>query len=880
MTFNRPRARRLERRRQEENILDSGTMRSPGHTAVGTWSGGRFMHFGEPLDEARLEALLRPGGGISTVHHRRRLRRRRGRRAARPRAGRAAARRTTAWSARSGTTSTPASARGRRASRASPTRALRGPDGYADYVRMAAERSLERCGADAFDLLLLHNPDRTGYTERGASGTRWRPLRDDGLTGALGVAPGPGERLHARPDRLPRALRRPDRLGDGDPQPARAVAGRAGRSTPPRRHGVRLITRVVDYGGLFHDDVLPGHPFPRATTARSGPAGWVERGRERLDADAPDRRAPRADDAPARVRLEPRPRAGRLRRADADPGARRDARPIEDKRAELAAVPAVPRAERRRGRGDPRDRRQHGLDGAQGRRARLRGRSAARPLAAQRRPGRARRAAGGSTPRATSIRVPRRRQTAARGGRSRDEMRLVLLAVACLLVARRRPPRRTTRRRAHAHGHPRRAQRRSTSPPPRPPPPRPARCPYAWCGDERTTDDVAHAALPADLPALQDRLRPPRRPARPLRRLDATRCRPTSRSSSASSPPRAAARKALRFDMGTRCGPQYVDVQVVAPEPVRARLRRQLQRDRRRGRDPARAAPTRRATWSCSPTRSTAARYDYGLGENVLGSYGERPRRRQRAQPRRLRLGAVHPATARPRPAPARAAGGPRGCCTRSRTTSAACSGRPRTRRSRSVCSDPRYGHCWQGDDVMCYLEDSGAAHAMRNDCPRIGGAIPQVYDCGRDDYFNPAPAAGSYLATHWNVYDNAFLAPCAQDRPRLRRRHGRPRPRAAGRHRRPAGHRHAAPRRHGDRQRRQLAQRPDRLRLPLAARARAAAGRTSPAPRVPPTAPRAPTAAAGCACRSSPPTPTAAPRPRRRRARAWPTGWSATRRR
>src|SRR5690349_3546721 len=36
-------------------------------TAVGTWSGGRFMHFGEPLDDDRLAALLRPGDGIGTV---------------------------------------------------------------------------------------------------------------------------------------------------------------------------------------------------------------------------------------------------------------------------------------------------------------------------------------------------------------------------------------------------------------------------------------------------------------------------------------------------------------------------------------------------------------------------------------------------------------------------------------------------------------------------------------------------------------------------------------------------------------------------------------------------------------------------------------------
>ena len=109
---------------------------------------------------------------------------------------------------------------------------LRGPAHYADYVRMATERSLERCGVDAFDLLLLHNPDRTGYTSE-AVWDALEAVRADGLTRQLGVAPGPGERLHARRDRLPRALRRPDRLGDGDPQPARAVARRAGAAARP-----------------------------------------------------------------------------------------------------------------------------------------------------------------------------------------------------------------------------------------------------------------------------------------------------------------------------------------------------------------------------------------------------------------------------------------------------------------------------------------------------------------------------------------------------------------------------------------------------------------------------------------------------------------------
>ena len=53
---------------------------------------------------------------------------------------------------------------------------------------MATERSLERCGIDSFDLLLLHNPDRIGYTSEAV----WQgmsALRDAGLTRMIGVAP-------------------------------------------------------------------------------------------------------------------------------------------------------------------------------------------------------------------------------------------------------------------------------------------------------------------------------------------------------------------------------------------------------------------------------------------------------------------------------------------------------------------------------------------------------------------------------------------------------------------------------------------------------------------------------------------------------------------
>jgi aryl-alcohol dehydrogenase-like predicted oxidoreductase len=158
---------------------------------------------------------------------------------------------------------------------------LRSADGYASYLRMATERSLERVGVDAFDLLLLHNPDRTGYTSEAV----WEgmvALREAGLTRRLGVAPGPANGFTLD------LLDCFDRFGalidwamvilnPLEPWPGELVLDAA------RHHDVDLITRVVDYGGLFHDDVLPGHAFPKYDHRGFRPAGWVERGRERLE---------------------------------------------------------------------------------------------------------------------------------------------------------------------------------------------------------------------------------------------------------------------------------------------------------------------------------------------------------------------------------------------------------------------------------------------------------------------------------------------------------------------------------------------------------------------------------------------------------------------
>ena len=56
---------------------------------------------------------------------------------------------------------------------------------------------------------------------------------------------------------------------------------------PAQANDVQLITRVVDYGGLFFDDVLPGHAFAEHDHRKFRPDGWVARGRERLEAMRP-----------------------------------------------------------------------------------------------------------------------------------------------------------------------------------------------------------------------------------------------------------------------------------------------------------------------------------------------------------------------------------------------------------------------------------------------------------------------------------------------------------------------------------------------------------------------------------------------------------------
>jgi aryl-alcohol dehydrogenase-like predicted oxidoreductase len=50
---------------------------------------------------------------------------------------------------------------------------------------------------------------------------------------------------------------------------------------------VKLITRVVDYGGLFFDDLHPGQQLAPRDHRGFRPDGWIEAGRARLEAMGP-----------------------------------------------------------------------------------------------------------------------------------------------------------------------------------------------------------------------------------------------------------------------------------------------------------------------------------------------------------------------------------------------------------------------------------------------------------------------------------------------------------------------------------------------------------------------------------------------------------------
>jgi len=255
-------------------------------TAYGTWSGGRFMHFGETLEEDRYLECIRLAyeSGVRTfvtadVY-------------GQGKADVALAEALAGYPRDSyclvGTIGHDFYEGSRDGSKGYPRFTdpkLRTGAEYRNFLRMACEKSLTNCRTDHFDLLLLHNPDELGYTQEEV----WKgmsALKEEGMAERLGVAPGPANGFTLD---LIYSFEHFGELIDWamiilnplEPWPGQFVLPAA------KKHGVDLLTRVVDYGGLFHGDMKPGHEFRPGDHRTYRPAGWGEAGHERIQGMKP-----------------------------------------------------------------------------------------------------------------------------------------------------------------------------------------------------------------------------------------------------------------------------------------------------------------------------------------------------------------------------------------------------------------------------------------------------------------------------------------------------------------------------------------------------------------------------------------------------------------
>jgi hypothetical protein len=274
--------------------------------------------------------------------------------------------------------------------------------------------------------------------------------------------------------------------------------------------------------------------------------------------------------------------------------------------------------------------------------------------------------------------------------------------------------------------------------------------PVAWCGAERTTDNTADAAFPQ--PEQQFKLVYAYASDRPNRFAlwkDALQADVSliGRFMGAQS----GGRKTPRFDMGTDCGPQYVDIQVVAlPGPQSKYSSRDLDvlKD-----DVGAVVPAiygQRNVIVLADRLSNATGW-YGIGESWATETNFTPHN----------AGGLFSALWVPDSLAAPGANPdgwwPEGLL-HELTHNLGAVGETAPHAS-------LYGHCYDGRDVMCY-DDGGLPQPLTTGCPLIPGVMNQVFDCGGDDYFNVAPAAGTYLAAKWNTYNSSYLATCVEAAP------------------------------------------------------------------------------------------------------------------
>jgi hypothetical protein len=211
--------------------------------------------------------------------------------------------------------------------------------------------------------------------------------------------------------------------------------------------------------------------------------------------------------------------------------------------------------------------------------------------------------------------------------------------------------------------------------------------------------------------------------------------------------------RALRFDMGTNCGPEYVDVQVVQLPHASSYYTALNTNDR----FDAVTDDVNAALAAAAGARNVFILAD---GLSTSGVYG---------------IGQVYPNASQPPASYIHDQGGLTGIMFVTPGTSPDPVGWQPTVMLHEMSHNlgavqfaaphmTSYAHCIDGEDLMCYQDGSPeGAFYTGSVCPTASNAIPQTYDCGHNDYYDPSSTPSGYLATHWNVYNSAFMASCSQ---------------------------------------------------------------------------------------------------------------------
>ena len=85
--------------------------------------------------------------------------------------------------------------------------------------------------------------------------------------------------------------------------------------------------------------------------------------------------------------------------------------------------------------------------------------------------------------------------------------------------------------------------------------------------------------------------------------------------------------------------------------------------------------------------------------------------------------------------------------------------------------TNPQFGHCWQGADVMCYVESAGASHAMQTDCAALPGRDPADLRLRSRRLLQPGAARGLLPGDALEHLRQRLPGVLRRGRPGLRRR-------------------------------------------------------------------------------------------------------------